>query len=218
MYYIYILKCSDNSFYTGITTDLERRKKEHNWEMKWWAKYTRGRRPVEVIYFEEVENKSLASKREIEIKNLTKKQKLDLINKNMKKFKTREDYQKNVKYMDKNNCPFCKWRLEKEHNILFGTDYWLVIDALYPYFDEPWHLIVIPKKHREFTRELSKLEFWDFKEVEVFMKKHFWKKEYFSFIRQSKWNKSVEHLHYHYLVWKPSSRLINGEKYFKVKD
>lgn len=82
MYYIYILKCSDKSLYTGITTDLERRKKEHNWDLKWWAKYTRWRRPVEIVYFEKLENKSLASKREIEIKKLPREEKLKLIRKN----------------------------------------------------------------------------------------------------------------------------------------
>ncbi len=80
MYYIYILECSDNSLYTGITTDLERRISEHN-TSDLWAKYTRVRRPVKLVYFEEMENRSLASKREIEIKKMTKKQKLELIKK-----------------------------------------------------------------------------------------------------------------------------------------
>lgn len=80
MYYIYILECSDNSLYTGITTDLERRISEHN-TSDLWAKYTRVRRPVKLVYFEEMENRSLASKKEIEIKKMTKKQKLELIKK-----------------------------------------------------------------------------------------------------------------------------------------
>ena len=52
MYFVYILKCSDNSLYTGITSDLERRIKEHDWLLPWWAKYTSSRRPVELLYFE----------------------------------------------------------------------------------------------------------------------------------------------------------------------
>lgn len=79
MYFVYILKCSDNSLYTWITTDLKRRIKEHNWDLPWWAKYTKVRQPVEIVYFEEVENRSLASRREIEIKKLTRKKKLELI-------------------------------------------------------------------------------------------------------------------------------------------
>lgn len=83
MYFTYILKCSDSSLYTWITTDLDRRLKEHNWENLWWAKYTFSRRPVEIVYFEEFENRSDATKREIEIKKMRRKNKLILINKNI---------------------------------------------------------------------------------------------------------------------------------------
>jgi len=80
MYKIYILKCSDNTLYTWITTDLEKRLKQHNWEILWWAKYTRIRQPVELVYFEEAENRSEASKREYKIKKLKREEKLKLIN------------------------------------------------------------------------------------------------------------------------------------------
>lgn len=80
MYFVYILECLDKTFYTWITTDLDRRLKEHNWELLGWAKYTLARKPVKLVYFEESENRSLASKRELEIKKLTKKQKIKLIN------------------------------------------------------------------------------------------------------------------------------------------
>ena len=50
MWYIYVLLCYDNSFYCGITTNLERRLKQHNGMLKGGAKYTRGRRPCQVIY------------------------------------------------------------------------------------------------------------------------------------------------------------------------
>ena len=73
-----MLKCSDESIYTGITTDLNRRVDEHNNSPK-GAKYTRIRRPVELIYSESCEDKSSASKREYAIKQLSKIQKLSLI-------------------------------------------------------------------------------------------------------------------------------------------
>lgn len=73
-----MLKCSDGSIYTGITTDLNRRIDEHNGSPK-GAKYTRVRRPVELIYSESYEDKSSASKREYVIKQLSKIQKLSLI-------------------------------------------------------------------------------------------------------------------------------------------
>lgn len=78
MWHIYMLKCSDETIYTGITTDLIRRVDEHNSSPK-GAKYTRIRRPVELIYSEPHEDKSSASKREYEIKQLSKIQKLSLI-------------------------------------------------------------------------------------------------------------------------------------------
>ena len=77
-WYVYILKCADNSLYTGITVDKERRVLEHNKSNK-GAKYTRSRRPVTLVYFETYENRSSASKRESEIKKLTRSQKLMLI-------------------------------------------------------------------------------------------------------------------------------------------
>lgn len=80
MYTVYILKCFDSSLYTWITTDLKRRLKQHNWEIKWWAKYTSIRQPVEVIYSEICENRSIATKREIEIKKMRKDKKIELIN------------------------------------------------------------------------------------------------------------------------------------------
>ena len=81
MWFVYILICSDDTFYTGITTDLERRLKQHNWEIIWWAKYTRVRTPVQIIYTSEYENKSEASKEEYRIKQLTRKQKEELVKK-----------------------------------------------------------------------------------------------------------------------------------------
>lgn len=79
MYKIYILKCSDNSLYTGITTDIEKRLRQHNWEIVGGAKYTLARKPVELMYSEEAENRSEASKRECEIKKLKRSEKLNLI-------------------------------------------------------------------------------------------------------------------------------------------
>ena len=73
----YILKCSDNSLYTGWTNDIKHRLKMHN-EGK-GAKYTRGRGPVELVYLEEFETKQEAMSREAKIKRLSRKEKLLLI-------------------------------------------------------------------------------------------------------------------------------------------
>lgn len=77
--YVYILKCSDNTLYTGWTTDVNRRHKEHNSGKG--AKYTRARLPVQLKYYEQFETKQEAMKREYEIKQLTRKQKLEIISK-----------------------------------------------------------------------------------------------------------------------------------------
>ncbi len=83
MYYVYILKCSDKTFYTGITKDLKRRIEEHN-SSHLGAKYTRGRRPVGLVYSARKRNKSTASKEECRIKKLTREKKGTLIASNKK--------------------------------------------------------------------------------------------------------------------------------------
>jgi putative endonuclease len=76
-HYVYILRCSDGTFYTGWTTDPERRTKVHNSGKG--AKYTRARRPVELIYYEEYDDKIEAQRREWAIKQLTRAEKEELI-------------------------------------------------------------------------------------------------------------------------------------------
>ena len=78
MWFVYILKCCDNTFYTGVTKDIERRIIEHNTSDK-AAKYTRIRRPVEVIYESSFPTKSEACKEEYRIKQLPRKQKEELL-------------------------------------------------------------------------------------------------------------------------------------------
>ena len=77
-WYVYILRCADNTLYTGITNDPERRLKAHNAGTA--SKYTRVRRPVVRVYQETAETKSNALRREIQIKSLSRQQKELLIN------------------------------------------------------------------------------------------------------------------------------------------
>ena len=78
LYNVYILRCSDETLYTGIAKELEKRVMEHNNSAK-GAKYTRARRPVSLIYQELCADKSQALKREYAIKKLTRTQKESLI-------------------------------------------------------------------------------------------------------------------------------------------
>lgn len=77
MNYTYILRCSDDTFYTGWTNHLEERIKAHN--ERRGAKYTRSRTPVELIYYEEFETKQEAMSREAAIKRMSRKEKELLI-------------------------------------------------------------------------------------------------------------------------------------------
>ncbi|MFH1233384.1 MAG: GIY-YIG nuclease family protein [Patescibacteria group bacterium] len=78
MYYLYILKCTDKTLYTGITTNLKRRIVEHN-SSKLGARYTSSRRPVKLVYSKKFKNRSIASKEEAKVKKLKKSKKLQLI-------------------------------------------------------------------------------------------------------------------------------------------
>ena len=75
-HYVYIIRCGDDTFYTGYTTDLDRRVAEHN--AGTGAKYTRGRTPVELVYHEAHPSKSNAMKREYELKQRTHAKKAEL--------------------------------------------------------------------------------------------------------------------------------------------
>lgn len=76
---VYILRCADETLYTGITTDADRRMKEHNGIHDGGARYTRARRPVTLVYLETLKSRSEAAKREFEIKRLSREDKEELI-------------------------------------------------------------------------------------------------------------------------------------------
>ncbi len=73
----YILRCSDGTLYTGWTNDIEKRLAAHNDGSG--AKYTRGRRPVELVYYEEFATKQEAMRREVAIKKLSRAEKMKLV-------------------------------------------------------------------------------------------------------------------------------------------
>jgi putative endonuclease len=78
-WYVYIVRCSDDSLYTGITKDPERRVDEHNYNNLLGALYTRGRRPVKLVYKEVRKTRSEAAKREYAIKQLDRNEKEALV-------------------------------------------------------------------------------------------------------------------------------------------
>jgi putative endonuclease len=76
-HYVYVLRCADDTLYTGYTTDVERRVREH--DAGEGAKYTRGRTPVELVHVESFGTKSAAMSREYEIKQLSRTEKARLV-------------------------------------------------------------------------------------------------------------------------------------------
>ena len=78
MYYLYLLKCSDNTLYAGITTDLSRRVQEHN-SSAIGARYTKARRPVQLVYSKKFKDRSQASKAEAQLKKLSRPAKDKLV-------------------------------------------------------------------------------------------------------------------------------------------
>ena len=78
IWHVYMVRCSDGTLYTGITNDLEKRIEAHN-SGKDGARYTRSRRPVTLVYSEQVESKSAAAKLEYQIKRLPRSKKKRLV-------------------------------------------------------------------------------------------------------------------------------------------
>ena len=78
IWYVYILQCADGTLYTGITNDIDRRLKAHNAGTA--SKYTRVRRPVAMVYQEEIDTKGNALRRELQIKSMSRQHKIDLLN------------------------------------------------------------------------------------------------------------------------------------------
>jgi putative endonuclease len=78
-WFVYLVRCSDNSLYAGIAKDVERRVNEHNSSNKLGAKYTKARRPVELVYQENADSRSDASKKEHKLRTLSKPEKEKLV-------------------------------------------------------------------------------------------------------------------------------------------
>ena len=78
-WYVYMLECADGSLYTGVATDIERRLRQHNGELVGGARYTSGRRPVQLVWSEGSVDRASAQSRETQIKSWQRSDKLKLL-------------------------------------------------------------------------------------------------------------------------------------------
>ena len=78
-WHVYILQCADGSLYTGVARNLQRRLLQHNGELAGGSRYTRGRRPVALLWSDTAPDRSTAQKREASIKRLSRSQKMRLL-------------------------------------------------------------------------------------------------------------------------------------------
>ncbi len=111
--------------------------------------------------------------------------------------------------MWKSNCPFCDYNSANQKElILWRWKNWYVIKNKFPYTNTGKHLMAIPYQHKCVAWDLSSDEFSDLKEVQEFIKSYFWDSDYFSFVRETFANRSLEHYHLHFLNWKLQWKFI----------
>ena len=118
----------------------------------------------------------------------------------MKKILTREDYHQEIgnKIFGENDCPFCDLEGNKER-VLWKWKKWFIIQNKYPYSGEENHLMLVPYKHIIFSHELSSDETKELSDAYKWIKDFYDDQIYFSCTRESMTNRSVEHLHMHFL-------------------
>lgn len=120
------------------------------------------------------------------------------------KFLTREEYHKqkwDKKVFWKDDCPFCKKGLNKWHTI-WEWKHWYILHNTSPYSWNEKHIMAVPYEHIQFSTDLKAKHFQDLQVIHKFVKNFFKEDQYFSFTRESMANRSVEHLHIHFLAWK----------------
>lgn len=132
----------------------------------------------------------------------------------MVKIWTRDEYHlnKSKEIYTEEDCPFCTNINENEWNIIWKWEYWFLIHNAYPYSWNEKHLMAVPYTHKKVYLELTDEEILDFKNVQIFIKDFFWEENYFSCLRETMANRSVEHMHYHFipgkLKWKYLRKML----------
>lgn len=130
--------------------------------------------------------------------------------------RTRQEYHSNkwkTIFLEE-DCPFCKPIDQSGHTVWKGK-YWYILHNLYPYSGDNQHLMAVPYTHKVFIRELSPEEFLEILDIEKFMKEFYGDEDYFSATRETMANRSVEHLHIHFipgkLQWKYLRKMLHDQ-------
>lgn len=100
--------------------------------------------------------------------------------------------------LGKDNCPLCNRKIEREY-ILWEWKHWYIKHNIFPYLGIKKHVMAIPIEHITVSSDISKDAYSEMSEVQKFIKNFFWKEDYFSFTRETFANRSLEHLHIHFL-------------------
>ena len=119
----------------------------------------------------------------------------------MIKIGTRWEYHKKIwnSCYGEDNCILCEELKVNAEHIIWKWKHWFVIRNIYPYSGTQDHLMAVPYRHVKFSPELSCDEFSEMKEIHDFMKEYFGAEHYFSATRETMWNRSIEHIHMHFL-------------------
>ena len=119
----------------------------------------------------------------------------------MVKIGTRSEYYTKIgdDVYGEEDCIFCKELATNAEHIIWRGDYWFVIHNIYPYSGTRDHLMAVPYRHIKYSPELTKEEFSEMKEIHDFMKEYYRNEHYFSATRETMGNRSIEHIHMHFL-------------------
>lgn len=123
--------------------------------------------------------------------------------------KDREIWMKKMAWKEsiwEENCPFCK--NEDKDLVVKNFKFWKLVKNLYPYNGIKNHLLLIPFRHIEHTKFLKSDELKELSEINEFIENYYSWENYFSFIRETNWGKSIKHIHFHYLPWILFSNLM----------
>ncbi len=121
----------------------------------------------------------------------------------MIKLWTREEYHKSKwkKVYWEEDCPFCNTEEQKFHTV-WNWNFWYILHNKYPYSWNDQHLMAVPYAHKKYSLDLFDEELLELRSIHKFAKDFYKDVNYFSCLRETMANRSVEHLHIHYIPWK----------------